>query len=313
MASDFIGKRVAITGFDINVPYLGYNIKTGSEELLSRQVDASSEPFADHPSCPPIKGEFYGIQAIAKPEMPVHDGEPGAEITDLLDPDEESDANPLAGATFRIVLHYRISIHESVVTTNFIGTLYALGNITDTELAFAEDKQVQDAAVALNALADASHHEAAAIARITLDSLLTPTEDETVHDPQRLYEIAETVRDFEEQHGVDMKYRDAVLDLVTARLGAYPGTAFTVEAEYGILRDNDKIMFSDDFRDNFAILGIEFTPHLIIEGEQVINTGADTLAVVIPSIANDEDRIHHCYVPFQNITLLEPLVSNEEG
>lgn len=304
-----LGKEVSLEGFDIMKPAIMYNAETGAEYLQSKLVNASSEPLAEHP---PIEGAFYGFYPIVKLDLKRKNGNEEDEDGDLLDPDTEDDVDQLADTKYYITLHYRICTQEGLILGNYVGGAYALGSITDSHITFAEDKQEQGAAVALNALAKATESEAAALASAKLETLLTPTEDETVYDQHRLHEIGNTLRDLERQQGISMKYRDAVLDLVTARLGAYPGAAFAIEAENGFMRrDNKMLLAADTFKGNFAILGLEFVPQYIVEDGEATRTDDESLAVIIPSTTDGEDRVH-CCIPFQNITSLEPIYVEQD-
>ncbi len=310
-AAGLIGKEVSLTGFDIIMPTIAYDAATGVEVQRSETIDASTDFFAEHP---PVEGEFYGFHHVIKLDVGGGlAGEYGSDVTDsdLLDPDTEDDIDALANTKFRVTLHYRVCIQEGAVLSNFVGSFFALGSISDTHILFNEDKQAQDAARALNILADASLDAPAAAMSAELDTLLTPTDDETIYKTERLHKISETIKDHEREQGINRKYRDAVLDLVTARLGAYPGAAFEIEAEHGFLRREDKTLFTQDSFDGYyAILGITFAPQYTVEDGKATPTGEESLAVVIDSTTDGENSIH-CYIPFQNITTFAPLAASE--
>ncbi len=302
-----LGKEVSLEGFGIIAPVIAFDLTTGTEMLKTEVVDASKDPLADQP---PIVGEFYGFHPAIR--LDTGDTNNDDEEGSLLDDTTDDDIDELANARFRVTLHYRIRVHQGVVLGNFVGGMYTLGSITDTHITFTEDKQAQEAAPALNTLADATHSATAALASAKLDTLLTTTDDETVYDKHRLHAIGATLRELERQQGIDMKYRDAVLDLVAARLGAYPDAMFAIKAKTGFLRSNNRVLLAtDNLKGTFSILGLEFVPYFTIEDGEAVPTNDESLALIIPSSTNGEDLVQ-CCIPFENITSLKPVSMSEE-
>lgn len=319
--AELMGKQVSLAGFDIIVPLISYDLTVGSEIIRSEVVDAISghgdqlhQDTADDDEedqnfkSPPLKGIFYGFHPVVTLDVSggnEHDGD--TRDSDLLDDETEDDVDELADSKYRVAFHYRVGVQERMFLGTVVGSLYALGNITSTHLTFAEDEQEQDAAVALNALTDASYNETAALAAATINTLLTPTDDETVFEPYRLHEIAIALRNLESYQGVDTQFRAAAINLVTARLGAYPKAQFIIEAANGFLRTNNQVLFSDEvFRTTFPILGLEFAPQFAIDDDgDIIHTGEEVLSVVIQA-TTDGENITCCYIPFPNLEFFMP-------
>lgn len=303
--TDLLNKDVTITGLGVIMPLIAYDIETGAEVLRSETIDTSDDPLAEHG---PVEGSFYGFHPVVTLDVPEEKDEDGNPVEgSLLDDETDDDIDELADTKFRITFHYRICTQEDIQLSNFAGATYALGNIGSTHLTFAVDKQDHDAALALNALADASHNAETALAVAKISELLTPIEDDTVFEIDRIRDAALVFHELEASQGIDMQLRDAVIDFVTARLGSYPDTVFTLETNRSFLRTNTEDSFSDTtIKGNYLINGLEFSPKFIIDEDgDAVRTGGEVISVTIP-MTTDEDSSISAHVPLHELTVFKP-------
>lgn len=309
-------KEVTMTGFDILVPLIGFDSGLGTEVLRTDVVDASNDPNAE---CAPIRGEFYGFHPIVTVDMESigvnADGDASNqdEATDTLPTDEEIDYDE-DKAKYRIDFHYRVCVDTNFSLGNYTGMSFAMGRIGETQLEFAQDKRTREAAQALNALADESHSVEAAMTSAKIDELLTAHDGESLYTAERLNAIGETLYLYELHHGVNLRYRDAILDLVAARLGLYPDEIFSLHARSAFLKNNDTAIYSPgDLQGEFKIHGIEFSPLIALSDENDDDSylvGNEALSIVVPGSANGEDM--HSYIPFQELVALAPYEDDED-
>lgn len=279
--TNILNKAVTMTGLDIIVPVLGHNPITGMESLGSSRQIISGHPLDENP---PISGKFRGFSPVVAPTSE------GSHVD----------------------IYYKISLNDNYDAGTFAGSICAQGNITSARLTFVDDKQVRDASIALDRLSYITHDEPTKHASIYIRDLLTPEKNdkETPHEPYRLAQIGRAVRDLEHEKGsVDMHYRDAVIDLVTARLGAYPESEFTIEAPNAYVRgDGVSTVTNNQFQGSYIINGIAFAPHYnVTQDKIIIDNEAETLSVVITVLANDKEAF--CYIPFEKIQAFKPVTN----
>lgn len=314
-ATDLVEKPVTLTGFDIVMPDVDHEPVTGMETIDPVYVDAHDELNTDDDSDvsrPPIEGAFYGFHAAAvleKPKGNVDEDTIEAQAHNDTASDEYDDMEPIG---YRVIIHYRVAISGVIQMGNVVGRLCAEGNISCTALEFKEDKRVKDGEKALLALSDETPDEQTARVSAEIDDLLTAHEGSDIYDHQRLARLGESLRDHETNRGVNKRYRDAVLSLVEARLGIYPGDTFTVGAADGIAKiDDSYTIIRTVFEGPYEVLGLAFSPNYQIRGDKgVITQDLETLAVVVQvPIEDDEDDDKHayCYIPFDKLTELTPV------
>lgn len=301
-----LGKEVSLTGFDIKLPHISFDEAEQCEVLQTETIDASDSAFAENP---PVQGEFYGLHPV--PTLDLSDDEIA---DDLLDKDTDDDIDDLVATKYKVALHYRLRTQENIVLNNFSGDVFALGGVHSTNLSFLEDKQNIDTAKALNSLANATQTEAEATIRYSIEDLLSPNEGEHLFNPKRIRKIGKTIRDHENEYGIKMSFRDALLDLITARLGTYADAPFYINANHAFVyngSDSPQQAVSH-FMGSFQILGIAFTKEYTITDDEATPTNNEVVAIAVPGTSDGDDKLA-CLIPFTAINTLSPLSIQEQN
>lgn len=277
-----LNKQTSLIGFDIIVPRLAREESTGIESLDPVRLDITGEPLSEHP---PVEGKFYGFSQVVRKT-------------------EEG---------FEVDLHYRVALKEDFMQGAFVGSLCAQGSVSSSHLEFEDDTRRKNIATALDTLASKTVDDTAKVAVAYLYDLLSPTDDESAYSQYRLQQIGQTIRDLETAQGkVDLQFRDAIIDLVTARLGVEEGSYFNIEAPDGFFwsgNPESPYAITNDIHGSFTSQGIGFIPYYHPTADKIdVHKNIHTLAVAISVRANGRNT--YCYIPFEKMHRLEPEVDS---
>lgn len=256
--SKIINQMVTMNGENLVAPRLMLDVNLGAVDIMTGRVQADGNNPTQEQS---IHGAFAGFAPNGSP----------------------IGSN---SKTFRALLGYSIAVTSKIHTTNFVGNCLAYGDLS-SELVFLEDRKAKDTDRAVGILSDVTDRTTVATLQ-NIDDLLNSKDR---FNQITLREMARLVREDlgdDNQH-IDWFQKDAVLELVKAKLGLYSGRHFLVDASSSIQTttyDSDYTVRTFVEPEIMAIKDVMFAPYYIEDGKDI---ESDKAAVAIMVERADEN------------------------
>ena len=277
-----LGKKVIMEGKNISVAELVFD-----DEIQANHIEASIVEAGFHESAtyPPIHGRLSAFT------LNIHRS--------------STDEDYLAQVNSRIL------VEPNVATPLFNVDLYAHAPLDSSSIVFNEDTLSRAYTHAVNTLADTAHDEQTALTTATIEDLLNPNEVHELFNPYRLRKIGRAVRVLEKSHGINMAYRDGIINLVASRLGIDGVTCFAVDAISSCTRNPDgTIQVPEGYvQRSIPFFGLEFAPyHWRKKGVPMYKRNEDMLSLVTyVTVASDETKMGKpLFVPLEKLRMFYP-------
>lgn len=277
--SDAMYQEVTIHGENIVVPQPTIDITTGAMSINSvRMIRSEDNPFTE----PSLRGDFYGFSAYAAP----------------LNDD---------GSRFRAVIGYRVSVGGYFEVPNFCGTLTAYSAVDSSTLEFTQDRTYKNITEAMEILTTIEDASTASVVS-TVDKLLCA---ENRFEQSHLRKVARLIRRHmtKSDQPIDGHHKDALLDLVKARLGLYDNQPFAVDAESSIESTalHKYGLVTEDIDIHTYIKDVTFAPYYWEEdGNYVVETTHSALSIIVEhQVEGEESSL--LSIPFERIRSLQPI------
>lgn len=254
-------KTATLTGEGLVMPSLILDSSLGSVDVSSALIKrTTSEPLPE----PSVSGTFFGFTPYG---MPL---------------DDEKTA-------FRAVIGYQVAVITNLNLPNFCGSLVAYGPIESSTCEFLDDRKLKDAAVAIETLTSIDDESTAVIIH-KIDELLSSKD---CFSQKKLRTMARLIRKYlsEDNQHFEERHKDALLDLVKARLGLYDSEYFMLNTlssiETTVYQSNYIVGGGGEGRVN--IKDVTFAPYYWKNGDDV-TVRPDQLALSIIIERTDENN-----------------------
>lgn len=277
--SEIAGQMVTITGEGIVMPTLVHDANLGSVDISTNEIKSSDDdPLAEQS----VSGEFFGFTSYG---MPMNDEK----------------------TVYRAVIGYQVAVITKLNLPNFNGTLMAYGPIDSSTYEFLEDRKIKDAAEAIETLTNIDDPSTADIIQ-QIDDLLSK---QARFEQKNLHQVARLIR---QQLGEDNQYltdqhRNALLDLVKARLGLYSSEFFIIDAissiETTVYQSKYNIHGAGDGR--VIVKGVTFAPYYWKNRDDwTVRPDQQALSIIIER-SDHNNKPTLTSVPFEKIRALWPV------
>lgn len=273
------GKTATLTGEGLVMPSLVLDSSLGSVDVSSEPIKrTTSEPLSE----PSVSGTFFGFTPYG---MPL---------------DDEKTA-------FRAVIGYQVAVITNLNLPNFCGALVAYGPIESSTCEFLDDRKLKDAAVAIETLTSIDDESTAVIIH-KIDALLSSKE---CFSQKNLRTMARLIREYlsEDNQHFEERHKDALLDLVKARLGLYDSEFFILNTlssiETTVYQSNYIVTSGGEGR--VSIKDVTFAPYYWKKGDNV-TVRPDQLALsIIIELPDENNNPKLTNVLIEKIRVLHPV------
>lgn len=204
-------------------------------------------------------------------------------------------------------LGYQVAISETIHLPTFYGTLLAYSGISDASLEFVEDKQKKDVKQATSVL-ETVEHEPSLEVITEINSLLLGKDR---YHYENLHKISQLIRrrlGNKNPHITD-QHRDALLDLVRARLDLYSEELFYIHAVSTIEKTTNELKYIIRPRTEVVlpIKALTYAPYYWnFQDKWQIQEDQYTLSVVVEMLDHDNESKRLINVPFEKLYELRP-------
>lgn len=277
-----LGKKVVMEGKNISVAEVVFD-----DEIQAHHIEASVVEAGLHESAtyPPIHGRLSNFTLNIQHRSTNED--------------------------YLAQINGRILVEPNIATPLFNVDLYAHAPLDSSSITFSEDTRSKAYTSAINILADATHDEQTALTTATIEDLLNPDEEHQLFNPYRLRKIGKAIRMLEKSQGINMAYRDEIINLVASRLGIDGVTHFAVEAISACTRNPDGSIQVPEgpVQRSIPFCGLEFAPyHWRQEGTPMFKQDEDMLSLfTYVTLSSDEPKVGKpLFVPLEKLRMFYP-------
>ncbi len=277
--SEIGGRMVTITGEGLVMPSLVHDADLGSVDISTNPIKRTDNDPLTEPS---VSGAFFGFTPYG---MPVN-GEKNV---------------------FRAVIGHQVAVITNLNLPSFCGALVAYGPIDLSSCEFLDDRKIKDATEAIKTLISVDNESTAVVIQ-RIDELLSSDDR---FNQKNLRKMARLIRQHlsdDKQH-LDERHKDALLDLVKARLGLYSSEPFMLDA----LSSIETTVYPSDYtvgaggEGRVTIKDVTFAPYYWKDGDiWTVKPNQPALSIVVerPDINN---TLKLMSIPFEKIRVLKPI------
>ncbi|MBC7868785.1 hypothetical protein H7X69_01220 [Candidatus Saccharibacteria bacterium] len=277
--SEIGGKMATITGESLVIPSLIHDANLGSVDLSTNLIKRSDNDPLTEPS---VSGSFFGFTPYG---MPLNE----------------------EGTIFRATIGHQVAVITNLNLPSFCGALMAYGPISLSSCEFLDDRKSKDATAAIETLTSIDD-ESTAIVIQRIDELLNS--DDRFHQ-KNLRKMARLIRRHlsDDNRNFDDRHKDALLDLVKARLGLYSNEPFMLEAlssiETTVYQSNYIVGGSGEGR--VTIKDVTYAPYYWKDGDVLtVKPNQPALSIIVERTDKD-NNLKLISIPFEKIRILKPV------